>query len=84
MVKSGKSGKNREKVGKVGKSGDKWLIVGKIRNFYLFGIFKPKWPLAAILDDRKSLSITFLAILDQYATFFFSKWPPAADRDLPL
>ena len=26
------------------------------------------------MDDRKSLSITFLAISDQYATFFFSKW----------
>ena len=31
-----------------------------------FGI--PFW---AILDDRKSLSITFLAISDQYATSFF-------------
>ena len=30
-----------------------------------------KWPPAAILDDRKSLSIAFLAILDQYATFYF-------------
>ena len=27
-----------------------------------------KWPPAAILDDRKSLSIAFLAISDQYAT----------------
>ena len=44
--------------------------------------FFTKWPLAAILDDRKSLSITFLAISDQYATFyFFSKWPPAAILD---
>ena len=37
-------------------------------------------PIWAILDDRKSLSITFLAISDQYTTFFFfffSKWPPA-------
>ena len=41
-----------------------------------------KWPPAAILDDRKSLSIAFLAISDQYATLscwtFFSKWPPVA------
>ena len=38
-------------------------------------------PFWAILDDRKSLSIAFIAISDQYATFFFeffSKWPPAA------
>ena len=31
--------KSGEKLGKVGKSWEKWLIVGKIRNFYLFGIF---------------------------------------------
>ena len=30
-----------------------------------------KWLPAAILDDRKSLSIAFLAISDQYATFIF-------------
>ena len=36
------------------------------------------WP---ILDDRKSLSITFLAISDQYANFFFSKWLPVAILD---
>ena len=37
-------------------------------------------PIWAILDDRKSLSIAFLAISDQYTTFliYFSKWPPAA------
>ena len=44
---------------------------------FFFFFFFTKW--AAILDDRKSLSITFLAISDQYATFFFSKngcrWP---------
>ena len=28
-------------------------------------------PIWAILDDRKSLSIAFLAISDQYITFFF-------------
>ena len=43
-----------------------------------FPIFFTKWPLAAILDDRKSLSIAFHAISDQYATFFSLKWPPAA------
>ena len=37
----------------------------------------------AILDNRKSLLITFLAISDQYATFFFffTKWLPAAILD---
>ena len=38
-------------------------------------------PIWAILDDRESLSIAFLAISDQYTTCFlivFSKWPPAA------
>ena len=30
-----------------------------------------KWLPAAILDDRKSLLITFLAISDQYTTFIF-------------
>ena len=34
-------------------------------------IFFTKWLPAAILDDRKSLSIAFLAISDQYATFIF-------------
>ena len=33
--------------------------------------FFTKWLLAAILDDRKSLLIAFLAISDQYATFIF-------------
>ena len=43
-----------------------------IRSFLLFLKLFTKWPPAAILDDRKLLSI---------ATFFlicFSKWPPAA------
>ena len=35
------------------------------------GIFFAKWPPPDILDDQKSLSIAFLAISDQYATFFF-------------
>ena len=30
-----------------------------------------KWLPAAILDDRKSLSIAFLAISDQYETLIF-------------
>ena len=39
-----------------------------------------------ILDDRKWISIAFLAISDQYATFifidfFFTKWLPAAILD---
>ena len=46
-----------------------------------------KMALPAILDDQKSLSIAFLAISDQYATFiflnFFSKWPSAAIVEVP-
>ena len=46
------------------------------RNTQLFILFT-KWLPAAILDDRKSLSIAFLAISDQCATyFFFTKWLP--------
>ena len=44
-----------------------------IRNFNLFGIFfkfATKWLPAAILDVGKSLLITFLAISDQYKTYF--------------
>ena len=40
-----------------------------IRNFYFLNLFT-KWLPAAILNDRKSLSTAFLAISDQYATFF--------------
>ena len=44
--------------------------------------FFAKWAPVAILDDRKSLSIAFLTISDQYTTFFsFTKWPPAAILD---
>ena len=47
-----------------------------------------KWPPAAILDDRKSVSIAFLAISDQYTTSFFfdffSKWPLAAILEVPF
>ena len=55
----------------------------EIRNFFF-----TKWLPAAILDDRKSVSIAFLAISDQYATLinFFHKmaagghfgWPKIA------
>ena len=36
-------------------------------------LFFTKWLPAAILDDRKSLSIAFLAISHQYTTLFFHK-----------
>ena len=39
-------------------------------NFYFVTFFLTKFTPAAILDDRKSLLIAFLAISDQYATFF--------------
>ena len=47
-----------------------------ICNFIFFNFHK----MAAILDDQKSLSITFLVISDQYATlfcltFFYFGWP---------
>ena len=43
-------------------------------------LFFTKWLPVAILDDRNSLLIAFLAISDQYATFIFlfTKWLPAA------
>ena len=40
---------------------------------FLLNLFT-KWPPAAILDDRKSLSIALLAISDQYDTFIFWKF----------
>ena len=51
-----------------------------------FWKFLAKWQSAAIFDDRKSLSIAYLAISDQYATLFFwgkflTNWPPAAILD---
>ena len=42
-----------------------------IRNFDIFFLVFTKWLPAAILDDRKSLSIAFLANSDQYTFFFF-------------
>ena len=63
-----KSGEKWEKVAKSWKkwrkvriSGESWGKEGK----------SGKWPPAAILDAQKSLSIAFLAISDQYATFIF-------------
>ena len=46
-----------------------------------------KWPPAAILDDQKSLSIAFLAISYQYATFcfdFFFKMTAGAHFGSPI
>ena len=57
-----------------------------IRNFlFFFNFFFTKWLPAAILDDRKSLSIAFLTISDQYSPFIFwnlfTKWLAAAILD---
>ena len=48
--------------------------------YFIFANCVTNWPPAAILEDRKSLSTTFLAISYQYTTFFFNftKWPPVA------
>ena len=58
-------------------------ISGHFRSIYkfFFGNFLTKWLASAILDVRDKLSITFLAILDQYV-FFFAKWPPAPNLDV--
>ena len=78
--KWGKVGVSWEKWWKVGKSWEKWEKVGKgDEKWGKVGIsgekrgifFTTKWPVAAILDDRKSLSIAFLAISDQCTTFIF-------------
>ena len=65
----------------------KWLIGAFLIKLWsaqafssIFLKFCTKWPPTAILDNRKSLSIAFLAISYQYTTFFF-KWPPAAISD---
>ena len=52
---------------------------------FIFVKFFTKWLPAAILDVRKSLSVAFLAISDQYATFLlncFTKWLPSAILDI--
>ena len=77
----GKSGEKLEKVGKkweqMVKSGEKWRKVVKSveksgeKVEKKWGNLFTKWMAAAIFHDRKSLSIAFLAISDQYATFFF-------------
>ena len=52
------------------------------RIVYRLAIVMPPPP-PPILDDRKSLSIVFLDISDQYTIFVnvFTKWPPAAILD---
>ena len=52
------------------------LISGHFRSiqvFLFYFLFFTKWLPVAILDFRKSLSISFLAISDRYATLFFDK-----------
>ena len=51
-----------------------------IRNFHFSDFFSTKWPPADILDDRKSLSLAFLAISDKYATFNCLKFVPRSGR----
>ena len=71
-----------------------WMTENEFRSHFspfqintqlLFWFVFTKWLPAAILDDRKSLLIAFLAISDQYSTltFFilFTKWLPAAILD---
>ena len=59
------------------------IISDQCHNFY-FVIFFTKWLPVAILDVQNSLSMAFLAISDQYQTFFktFTKWPPAPILDV--
>ena len=73
--KWGKVGKSDEKLEKVAKSWNKWRKIGISGETWgkvgKSGTFFCKMAAPAILDDQKSLSITFLAISDQYATFIF-------------
>ena len=72
--------KSWKKWRKVEISGESWGKVAKSGVFFV-GISGESWgkegksgkkfEKVAILDDQKSLSIAFLAISDQYATFFF-------------
>ena len=78
MAKVVKSGEKLEKVAKSWKkwrkvriSGESWGKKGKGAKSWKKWIFFAKWPPAAILDDQNSLSIAFLTISDQYATFIF-------------
>ena len=65
-----KSGENWRKVGKMAKSWNKWGKLGKRGEKWQK---VAKWRPPAILDDRKSLLIAFLAISDQYVTLLFFK-----------
>ena len=67
-LKVGKTGEKLGKWRKVGISGESWGKEGKSGKKWQK---VAKWRPPAILDDRKSLLIAFLAISDQYATFFF-------------
>ena len=73
MAKVGKSGeKVTKKWRKVRISGESWGKEGKSgKKLEKVKTNFAKWLPAAILDDQKSLSIAFLAISDQYATFIF-------------
>ena len=66
-----------------------WMTENEFRSHFSpfqinaqFIYFFTEWLPVAILDDRKSLLIVFLAISDQYATFIFlilfTKWLLAA------
>ena len=59
-----------------------FFLNGRRQPFWKSDLFFIIWLSVAILDDRKSLSIAFLAISDQYATFFFfTKWLLSAILD---
>ena len=62
-------------------------ISGYFRSIQIFfWFFFTKWLPVAILDVRKSLSISFLAISDRYTTLIFlkflTKWLPSAILDV--
>ena len=48
-------------------------ISGHFISIQIFDFFFTKWLPVAILDVRKSLSISFLSISHRYATYFFLK-----------
>ena len=88
--KVAKTGEKWKKWRKVGKSGEMFSQNGRRRPFWMtenhfrshfspdqcatLNFFFTKWPPAAILDDRKSLSIAVFAISDQYAILFFFEY----------
>ena len=63
-----------------------WSHFRSIHNLhFVLAIFFTKWLMAAILDVRKSCSVAFLAISDEYETFFefcFTKCLPLAILDV--